>query len=342
MIPIIPLPGKVIFPRTNTPLNVVRQVGVLATKFALSQDKMVLLLNQKNADLDELTGDDFYSVGTVAKIVDSFEPGDGTVRIAVETERRGVVEEILVDHDIFLAEITIPSEDLNQSDDTAPLRKKAVKSFSECMQLKKKLRNEVLSVAKKEKNPGILADYIASYAGFKGDKPQLILDEVNSINRLEMVVQFLEEDLEVVELDRRIEEEVEKSVKKTHREFYLNERMKAIQKELGRGEDGSNEFHEIEKQIHEAGMSEEALEKANKELKRLQQMQPMSAESGVIRTYLDWLVSLPWSNRTNKRISIDRAEKILNADHYGLEKPKDRILEYLSVMKLVKKIKGPY
>ncbi len=341
MIPIIPLPGKVIFPRTNTPLNVVRQVGVLATKFSLSQDKMVLLLNQKNADLDELTSEDFYSVGTVAKIVDSFEPGDDTVRIAVETERRGIVKEILIDHDIFLADITIPSEDWDQSEDVNSLRKKAVKSFSECMQLKKKLRNEVLSVAKKEKDPGVLADYIANYAGFRGDKPQQILGEVNSTKRLEMVVQFLEEDLEVVELDRRIEEEVEKSVKKTHREFYLNERMKAIQKELGRGEDGSNEFHEIEKQIQEAGMSEEALEKANKELKRLQQMQPMSAESGVIRTYLDWLVSLPWSNRTNKRISINRAETILNADHYGLEKPKDRILEYLAVMKLVKKIKGP-
>ena len=218
MIPIIPLPGKVIFPRTNTPLNVVRQVGVLATKFSLSQDKMVLLLNQKNADLDELTSDDFYSVGTLAKIVDSFEPGDGTVRIAVETERRGIVKEIFVDHDIFLADITIPSEDWDQSEDVKSLRKKAVKSFSECMQLKKKLRNEVLSVAKKEKDPGVLADYIANYAGFKGDKPQQILDEVNVTKRLEVVVQFLEEDLEVVELDRRIEEEVEKSVKKTHRE----------------------------------------------------------------------------------------------------------------------------
>ena len=341
MIPIIPLPGKVIFPRINTPLNVVRQIGVLATKFALGQDKTVLLLNQKNADLDEPKVYDFHSVGTIAKIVDSFEPGDGTVRIAVETERRGVVEEVFTDHDILLADVTVPAEDWDQTAEIDLLRKKAIKRFSECMQLKKKLRNEVLSAAKKEKNPGVLADYIANYADLKGDKPQQVLNQINVVDRLELVILFLEQDLEIVEIDRRIEEEVEKSVKKTHRDFILNERMKAIQKELGRGEDGSNEFNEIERQIQEAGMNEEAVEKANKELKRLQQMPPMSAESGVIRTYLDWLVSLPWSIRTNKRISIARSEKILDADHYGLEKPKDRILEYLAVMKLVKKIKGP-
>ena len=341
MIPIIPLPGKVILPRISTPLNVVRKVGVLATKFALQHDKTVLLLNQKKAEVEDPQVGDFHQIGTVARIADSFEPGDGTIRIAVEAERRGLVLEIFYNDGFFLADVDSPTEDWDPSQEVIRLRKTAIKRFSECMQLRKKFKHEVHSTAKREKDPGVLADYIANHADLKEGKPQQILDKIDPIERLESVIRFLEEELEVSELDRRIDEEVKKSVERTHKEFYLNERIKAIQKELGRGEDGSDEIDELRKQIEEAGMSEEAVDKATKELKRLQQMPPMSAESGVIRTYLDLLVSLPWSKRTNKRLNIGRAEKVLDDDHYGLEKPKDRILEYLAVMKLVKKIKGP-
>ena len=266
MIPIIPLPGKVILPRVSTPLNVVRKVGVLATKFALQHDKTVLLLNQKKAEVEDPQVGDFHEIGTIARLADSFEPGDGTIRIAVEAERRGLVLEIFYNEGFFLADVDSPTEDWNPSQEVTRLRKTAIKRFSECMQLRKKFKNEVHSTAKREKDPGVLADYIANHADLKEDKPQQILDKIDPIERLESVIRFLEEELEVSELDRRIDEEVKKSVERTHKEFYLNERIKAIQKELGRGEDGSDEIDELRKQIEEAGMSEEAVDKATKEL----------------------------------------------------------------------------
>ncbi|MBB16717.1 endopeptidase La [Candidatus Poribacteria bacterium] len=342
MLPVIPLPGKVIFPGSNTPLNVVRESGVLAVKYALEKNQVVLLLNQKNnKDADSPSMEDFYTVGTIADIVDSYDPGDDSIRIAVEGSSRGEVLKLVEDGGVFLAEVRIPNEESSSPDDASPLMRKAIKLLERYIRTGKQSSSETLVVVRKEVDPGKLADYIAnSIISGQNERLQQILDTIDPIERIKLVNQFLDDELDVLELDRKIDSKVRKSIEKTHKEFYLQEKMKEIQKELGRG-DNPSEIDELREKIEKLNASEEAKEKAEKELNRLQQMPPMSAEFGVIRTYLDWILSLPWNERTTSKFNIQQAEEILNEDHYGLEKPKERILEYLAVMKLVEKVKGP-
>ena len=340
-LPVIPLPGKVIFPGSNTPLNVVRETGVLAVKYALDTDRVVLLLNQKNKDTESPSMEDFHAVGTIADVVDSYDPGDDSIRIAVEGSSRGEVLKLVEDNGFFSAEVWVPAEDSSSSDDASSLMRKAIKLLERYVRTSKQSSSEALVVVRKEVDPGKLADYIASLIiGSQSERLQQVLDTIDPIERIRLVNQFLDEELDILELDRKIDSKVRKSIEKTHKEFYLQEKMKEIQKELGRG-DNPSEIEDLREQIEKADMSEEAKEKAEKELNRLQQMPPMSAEFGVIRTYLDWILSLPWDKRTTSKFDIQQAEEILNEDHYGLEKPKERILEYLAVMKLVDKVKGP-
>ncbi|HIM10809.1 TPA: endopeptidase La [Candidatus Poribacteria bacterium] len=340
-LPVIPLPGKVIFPGLNTPLNVVRETGVLAVKYALDTDRVVLLLNQKNKDTESPSMEDFHAVGTIADVVDSYDPGDDSIRIAVEGSSRGEVLKLVEDNGFFSAEVCVPAEDSSSSDDASSLMRKAIKLLERYVRTSKQSSSEALVVVRKEVDPGKLADYIASLIiGSQSERLQQVLDTIDPIERIRLVNQFLDEELDILELDRKIDSKVRKSIEKTHKEFYLQEKMKEIQKELGRG-DNPSEIDDLREQIEKADMSEEAKEKSEKELNRLQQMPPMSAEFGVIRTYLDWILSLPWDKRTTSKFDIQQAEEILNEDHYGLEKPKERILEYLAVMKLVDKVKGP-
>ncbi|HIN28097.1 TPA: endopeptidase La, partial [Candidatus Poribacteria bacterium] len=340
-LPVIPLPGKVIFPGLNTPLNVVRETGVLAVKYALDTDRVVLLLNQKNKDTESPSMEDFHAVGTIADVVDSYDPGDDSIRIAVEGSSRGEVLKLVEDNGFFSAEVCVPAEDSSSSDDASSLMRKAIKLLERYVRISKQSSSEALVIVRKEVDPGKLADYIASLIiGSQSERLQQVLDTIDPIERIRLVNQFLDEELDILELDRKIDSKVRKSIEKTHKEFYLQEKMKEIQKELGRG-DNPSEIDDLREQIEKADMSEEAKEKSEKELNRLQQMPPMSAEFGVIRTYLDWILSLPWDKRTTSKFDIQQAEEILNEDHYGLEKPKERILEYLAVMKLVDKVKGP-
>ena len=340
-LPVIPLPGKVIFPGLNTPLNVVRETGVLAVKYALDTDRVVLLLNQKNKDTESPSMEDFHAVGTIADVVDSYDPGDDSIRIAVEGSSRGEVLKLVEDSGFFSAEVSVPAEDSSSSDDASSLMRKAIKLLERYVRISKQSSSEALVVVRKEVDPGKLADYIAGLIiGSQSERLQQVLDTIDPIERIRLVNQFLDEELDILELDRKIDSKVRKSIEKTHKEFYLQEKMKEIQKELGRG-DNPSEIEDLREQIEKADMSEEAKEKSEKELNRLQQMPPMSAEFGVIRTYLDWILSLPWDKRTTSKFDIQQAEEILNEDHYGLEKPKERILEYLAVMKLVDKVKGP-
>lgn len=340
-LPVIPLPGKVIFPGLNTPLNVVRETGVLAVKYALDTDRVVLLLNQKNKDTESPSMEDFHAVGTIADVVDSYDPGDDSIRIAVEGSSRGEVLKLVEDNGFFSAEVCVPAEDSSSSDDASSLMRKAIKLLERYVRISKQSSSEALVIVRKEVDPGKLADYIAGLIiGSQSERLQQVLDTIDPIERIRLVNQFLDEELDILELDRKIDSKVRKSIEKTHKEFYLQEKMKEIQKELGRG-DNPSEIEDLREQIEKADMSEEAKEKSEKELNRLQQMPPMSAEFGVIRTYLDWILSLPWDKRTTSKFDIQQAEEILNEDHYGLEKPKERILEYLAVMKLVDKVKGP-
>ena len=340
ILPVIPTPGKVFFPRISTPLNVIRKMGVRATKYAVQANQDVLLLNQKDKDEENPGPDGFYRVGTATSIADSYDPRDGSIRIAIEGYSRAIVLRCFETDGFLQAEVKIVYEELEQSNQAKSLMEAAISAFEEYIKGNRQTPEEAMMVVQKEVEPGHLADSIASFTSMEADRLQGVLDEINPIKRLQIVVELLQEDLELFKLDDKINTQVRKSVERTHREFYLQEKMKAIQKELGRG-DEQGDIDELREQIEAAGMTEEAQEKALKELDRLQQMPPMSAESGVIRTYIDWLITLPWNKQTESEIDLEGAEKILEDDHYGLEKPKERILEYLAVLQLVKKLKGP-
>ena len=339
-LPVIPTPGKVFFPRISTPLNVIRKMGVRATKYAVQANQDVLLLNQKDKDEENPGPDGFYRVGTATSIADSYDPRDGSIRIAIEGYSRAIVLRCFETDGFLQAEVKIVHEELGQANQAKSLMETAISAFEEYVKGNRQTPEEAMMVVQKELEPGHLADSIASFTSMEADRLQGVLDEINPIKRLQIVVELLQEDLELFKLDDKINTQVRKSVERTHREFYLQEKMKAIQKELGRG-DEQGDIDELREQIEAAGMTEEAQEKALKELDRLQQMPPMSAESGVIRTYIDWLIALPWDKQTESEIDLEGAEKILEDDHYGLEKPKERILEYLAVLQLVKKLKGP-
>lgn len=340
ILPVIPTPGKIFFPRISTPLNVIREMGVRATKYAVQADQDVLLLNQKDKDEENPGPDGFYRVGTATNIADSYDPRDGSIRIAIEGYSRAIVLRCFETDGFLKAEIKIVHEELDQSKQAKSLMETAISAFEEYVKGNRQTPEEAMMVVQKETEPGHLADSIASFTSMEAERLQGVLDEINPIKRLQIVVELLQEDLELFRLDDKINTQVRKSVERTHREFYLQEKMKAIQKELGRG-DEQGDVEELREQIEAAGMTEEAEEKALKELDRLQQMPPMSAESGVIRTYIDWLIALPWDKQTESEIDLEGAEKILDDDHYGLEKPKERILEYLAVLQLVQKLKGP-
>ncbi len=340
ILPVIPTPGKVFFPRISTPLNVIRKMGVRATKYAVQANQDVLLLNQKDKDEEDPGPDGFYRVGTATSIADSYDPRDGSIRIAIEGYSRAIVLRCFETDGFLKAEVKIVHEELGQSKQAKSLMETAISAFEEYVKGNRQTPEEAMMVVQKEKEPGHLADSIASFTSMEAERLQGVLDEINPIKRLQIVVELLQEDLDLFKLDDKINTQVRKSVERTHREFYLQEKMKAIQKELGRG-DEQGDIDELREQIEAAGMTEEAEEKALKELDRLQQMPPMSAESGVIRTYIDWLLALPWNQQTESEINLEGAEKILDDDHYGLEKPKERILEYLAVLQLVKKLKGP-
>ena len=340
ILPVIPTPGKVFFPRISTPLNVIREMGVRATKYAVQANQDVLLLNQKDKDEENPGPDGFYRVGTATNIADSYDPRDGSIRIAIEGYSRAIVLRCFETDGFLKAEVKIVHEELDQSKQAKSLMETAISAFEEYVKGNRQTPEEAMMVVQKEIEPGHLADSIASFTSMEAERLQGVLDEINPIKRLQIVVELLQEDLELFRLDDKINTQVRKSVERTHREFYLQEKMKAIQKELGRG-DEQGDVEELREQIEAAGMTEEAEEKALKELDRLQQMPPMSAESGVIRTYIDWLIALPWDKQTESEIDLEGAEKILDDDHYGLEKPKERILEYLAVLQLVQKLKGP-
>ncbi|MEK7251334.1 MAG: endopeptidase La, partial [Bacteroidota bacterium] len=269
------------------------------------------------------------------------DPHDGTIRIAFEGYSRAIVRRCFERNGLLQADVKKIPEVSDRSKGAMSLVKTAITAFEEYIKASRQSSPEALVVVQREVEPGSLADLIAGFISSDAEKLQSVLDEINPMKRLQVVIKLLEEELDLLKLEDKINNQVRKSVEKTHRDFYLQEKLKVIQKELGRGGDDFAEIEELREQIKAAGMTEEAQEKASKEVDRLQQMPPMSAESGVIRTYVDWLIALPWQKRTECKINIDEAERILEEDHYGLQKPKERILEYLAVLKLVEKLKGP-
>jgi ATP-dependent Lon protease len=355
-LPVIYLPPDfdaiLIFPRTKSLLNVARQMGVQATHAALRSNRRILLLYQ-NVELEEgeeVAPEHLHVVGAVANIIESYEPGDGTIRIAIASEHRAIVLRFTETDDFLSADVQIAHEEIGLASTSESLMKEARKLFNEYAKTRQQEQgrssqpqgltsDEVKRSIKEQEEPGHLADTIAGILNLAPSERQSVIDELNPIKRLQLIIQFLHQALERNELRDDIHNQVRESVQKTHREFYLQEQMKVIQKELGR--DDIAEVDELREQVKNAGMSEEAEEKALKELDRLAQIPSQSAESGVIRTYVDWILALPWKEETEHQLGLSEAQRILDEDHYGLEKPKENVLEYLAVLQLVKHLKGP-
>ena len=356
LLPVIVLPPhfETFYPKTKsvldnrlvdwTPLTIKREMGVLAAKAAINTNWKVLFLHQKNELEDDIEPkpDALHNVGVVANIIQEHNPGNNAIRIAVEISARAIVVECTEVDGYLKASVKIVSELTGVADASKVLIEKAQSVFrSYAKTHSKDILPDMERYIHEIQEPGILADNIACFVkDIPPHRRQEILSELNPIKRLRLIIAFLEADLDLIDLEDEIQSEVSESVKKTHREFYLQEQLKVIQRKLGR-ENEVDEIDDLREQVENAGMSEEAEKKAIKELDRLAQIPPMSAESGVIRNYVDWLLAVPWKERTENTIELGEAEKILNEDHYGLDKPKTNVLEYLAVLKLVEQVKGP-
>jgi len=323
------------------PLFVGREKSVRALEDVMKDDKQILLVTQKNAAQDDPTTSDIYMVGTVGTVLQLLKLPDGTVKVLVEGGQRARIQRF-ADNDLFFqAFAETIGESTSAQQETEALARTVVSQFEQYIKLNKRIPPEVLVSINQIEDPGKLADTVASHLSLKIPEKQELLETATVADRLEKVFGYMEGEIGVLQVEKRIRNRVKRQMEKTQREYYLNEQLKAIQKELGEGEDGRDEMSELEDKINKTKFSKEARDKAMAELKKLKSMSPMSAEATVVRNYLDWLLSVPWHNRTKIKRDIKGAEKVLNADHFGLEKVKERILEYLAVQQRMKKMKGP-
>jgi ATP-dependent Lon protease len=339
--PLLPLRDIVIFPNMVAPLFVGREKSIKALEHAMGEGKTIFLATQKKAKTDNPTEKDIFRMGAVATILQLLRLPDGTVKALVEGKKRGKIAQFLSNDDFFMVQVKSIEEKTEQNVQIEALMRSTVQAFEKYAKLNKKISQEmVLSVSSIEE-PGRLADTIASHMPFKIEYKQKLLEAIPQFNRLEMLYAHISGEIEIIQTEQRIKGRVKKQMEKTQREYYLNEQMRAIQKEMGEKDDFRNELAELQRRIKRKRMAREAAAKVRSEFKKLKLMSPMSAEATVVRNYIDWLLSLPWYERTKDKLDIDQASIILDEDHYGLEKPKERILEYLAVQALVKKMKGP-
>jgi len=339
--PLLPLRDIVIFPNMVAPLFVGREKSIKALEYAMGEGKTIFLATQKKAKTDTPSEKDIYRTGAVATILQLLRLPDGTVKALVEGKKRGQIDKFISNPDFFMVEVEEIPEETDKDVQIEALMRSTVQAFEKYAKLNKKISQEmVLSVSSIEE-PGRLADTIASHMPFKIEYKQNLLESIPHLKRLELLYAYVSGEIEIIQTEQRIKGRVKKQMEKTQREYYLNEQMRAIQKEMGEKDDFRNELAELQKRIKRKRMSREAAGKVRAEFKKLKLMSPMSAEATVVRNYIDWLISLPWYDRTKDKLDIDAASQILEEDHYGLEKPKERILEYLAVQALVKKIKGP-
>ena len=340
-LPLLPLRDVVVYPHMVIPLFVGREKSIEALEAAMTGDKQILLLAQKNPADDDPGEDALYRVGTVATVLQLLKLPDGTVKVLVEGEQRGAVERFMEVDGHLRAEVALIDEAEAPERESEVFVRSLLSQFEQYVQLGKKVPAEVLSSLNSIDEPSRLVDTMAAHMALKIEQKQDILEIIDLSARVEHVLALLDAEIDLLQVEKRIRGRVKKQMERSQREYYLNEQMKAIQKELGDSEEGHNEIEELKKRIDAAGLPKDALTKANAELNKLKQMSPMSAEATVVRSYIDWLVQVPWKAQTKVRLDLTRAEDILDADHYGLEEVKERILEYLAVQKRVKKIRGP-
>ncbi len=340
-VPVLPLRDVVVYPHMVIPLFVGREKSIVALDRAMNADKKILLIAQQKADLDDPQPEDLYDIGTLATILQLLKLPDGTVKVLVEGGERATVDSITVgDH--FSAEITLLTDEAQHDErEIDVLVRSVIAQFEQYVKLNKKVPPEILTSLSGIDEAGRLADTVAAHMALKLAEKQRILELCDISIRLEQILGIIEGEIDVLQIEKRIRGRVKQQMEKSQREYYLNEQMKAIQKELGEMEDAPNELADLEQKIEKAGMSKEAHEKATSELNKLKLMSPMSAEATVVRNYVDWLLKAPWKKRSKVLRDLNRAEEVLEEDHYGLEKVKERILEYLAVQQRVKRLKGP-
>jgi ATP-dependent Lon protease len=340
-LPVLPLRDVVVYPHMVIPLFVGREKSIQALDVAMRADKRIMLVAQKQADVDDPKVDDLYRIGTLATILQLLKLPDGTVKVLVEGVDRARIDRI---HggDFYAADVTLqPDTEVYDEKEMDVLGRSVISQFEQYVKLNKKVPPEVLTALAGIEQPGRLADTVAAHMSLKLPEKQKVLEILEVKKRLEHVLVAIEGEMDVLQIEKRIRGRVKAQMEKSQREYYLNEQMKAIQKELGDMEEGANELQELERRIAKAGMPKEARDKAHAELNKLKMMSPMSAEATVVRNYIDWLVKVPWKKRSKIIKDIGRAERVLEEDHFGLEKVKERIVEYLAVQQRVDKIKGP-
>ena len=342
VVPLLPLRDVVVYPHMVIPLFVGRDKSIKALDAAMDSNKKILLVAQKNAETDDPTIDDVYTVGTLANVLQLLKLPDGTVKVLVEGEKRVHINHLPSEKGYFIAEYAVlPDEDVLQEREMEVLMRSSFDLFDQYVKLNKKVPPEVLTSLSNIDDPSRLGDTMAAHMSLKLDEKQMVLEMFDVQHRLEHLMTLMESESDLLQMEKKIRGRVKKQMEKNQREYYLNEQMKAIQKELGDMDDVPNEIEDLQNRIEKSGMSKEAKSKAQAELNKLKLMSPMSAEATVVRNYIDTLVSVPWKKRSKVRNDLKIAEDVLEADHYGLEKVKERITEYLAVQQRVRKLKGP-
>ncbi|MFH1624731.1 MAG: endopeptidase La [Pseudomonadota bacterium] len=339
--PLLPLRDTVVFPYMVVPLFVGREKSINALEDALKNEKGIFLASQKAAQSEDPSEDEIYRVGTLGTIIQLLKLPDGTVKVLVEGKKRGRIKRFIPNTQFFLVSIEEIKEFCEITKEVEALMRRVKSSFETFVKLNRRISPEMLSTVSTIEDPARLSDTIVVHMDLKLEDRQDILETIDSGPRLEKLYQFIESEIEILQIEKRIKGRVRKQMEKSQKEYYLSEQMRAIQKEMGEKDEFKTELGELEQSIKKKKMSKEATAKVEKEFKKLKMMAPMSAEATVVRNYIDWLISLPWCDKTEDKLDITEAEKILEEDHYGLKQVKERILEYLAVRSLVEKMKGP-
>jgi len=340
-VPLLPLRDIIVFPHMVVPLFVGRQKSIRALEEAMNKQKYILLAAQREAKTNEPSEDDIFRVGTLGTVVQLLRLPDGTVKVLVEGKKRARIVRYVAEVEYFQVVAEEIEEGCEKTTEVEALIRSVNSTFENYVKLNKKIPPEMIMSVAAIDDAARLADTIVAHLGIKLEDKQTLLEITNPAERLEKVLGYMRSEIEILEVERRIRTRVKKQMEKTQKEYYLNEQMRAIQKELGEKDEFKNEIQELEEKVKQKRMSAEAKEKVDKEVKKLKMMSPMSAEATVVRNYIDWIISLPWHEYTDDKLDINEAEKVLEADHYGLEKVKQRILEYLAVQSLVGQLKGP-
>ena len=341
VLPLLPLRDIVVFPHMVAPLFVGRNKSVSALSSAMNKDKRIFLSTQKNAGVDNPTEKDISSVGVIGTVLQLLRLPDGTVKALIEGKQRARIENYIQNPEYFEVELSLMPDTAGETVEMEALTRAVIDSFSEYAGVNKSISKELLAKISAITDPSKLADSVASHFSFKLENKQTLLETTDMTKRLSLLVKLIKLEIEVFQMDQRIKGRVKEQMEKTQKNYYLNEQMRAIKKEMGADDEMGDELKDLEKKIKRKRLSKEASTKVRQEFKKLKMMTPMSAEATVVRNYIDWIISLPWFKRSKIRNDLVEAEKILNDDHYGLEKPKERILEYLAVQTLVKKLRGP-